>query len=157
MYTILFMKIMYMYHFCVVYISTIRTVHTDYNTGPAVSTSFLDLLSWVVQPCFTLQSPFDMNGNEAPLILASWYSNLQTVCELTENESLDVNVSDISGSTPFYCACTNNHFHVDEKLVNHPNINHTIQWLHRIQVWCEDRLVLSEEKQWNNVAKHRED
>ena len=64
-----------------------------------------------------------MNGNEAPLILASWYGNLQTVCELMENECLDVNVSDISGRTPLYCACFNNHFHVVEKLVNHPNID----------------------------------
>ena len=34
--TILFMK-MYMYHCCVVYISTITTVHADYNMGPVVS------------------------------------------------------------------------------------------------------------------------
>ena len=61
--------------------------------------------------------------DETPLIVASRDGNLQTVCELMENERLDVNLSDRGGRTPLYFVCTKNHFQVVEKLVNHPNID----------------------------------
>ena len=77
---------------------------------------------------FHIAKPLAMNvgsntSDETPFIVASCDGNLQTVCELMENESLDVNLSDSCGRTPLYFACTKNHFHLVEKLVNHPNID----------------------------------
>ena len=77
---------------------------------------------------FNSAKPLDMNVNrntldETPLIVASRDGDLQTVCKLMENESLDVNLSDSSGRTSLYFACKRNHFHVVEKLINHPNID----------------------------------
>ena len=76
---------------------------------------------------FHIAKTLDMNvldtSDETPLIVASKNGDLQTVCELMENECLDVNLSDCIGRTPLYFACSKNHFHVVEKLVNHPNID----------------------------------
>jgi ankyrin repeat protein len=84
--------------------------------------------SVINRAAFPIAKPLDMNVNidasdETPLIVASCNSDLQTVCELMENESLDVNLSDSSGRTPLYFACKRNHFHIVEKLINHPNID----------------------------------
>ena len=67
-----------------------------------------------------IAKPFDMNVNsntsdetdETPLIVASCDGDLRTVCELMENESLDVNLSDSGGRTPLYFAYTKYHFQV---------------------------------------------
>ena len=42
---------------------------------------------------------------------------------MEEDESLDVNLTGLFGRTPLYCACSNNHFSVVEKLLKHPNID----------------------------------
>ena len=76
MYTsILFIK-MYMYHCCVVYISTITTVHTDYNTGPDCGVDIVFGSSIMNRAAFHIAKPLDMNVNsntsdDTPLIVAS--------------------------------------------------------------------------------------
>ena len=54
---------------------------------------------------------------------ACCFGDLQTVCKLMEDQSLDVNLSDRFGHTPLYFACSNNQFSVVEKLLKHSNLD----------------------------------
>jgi ankyrin repeat protein len=58
-----------------------------------------------------------------PLCDACCYGDLQTVCKLMEDESVDVNLSDWVGHTPLFFACRNNKLSVVRTLLKHPNID----------------------------------
>jgi ankyrin repeat protein len=76
--------------------------------------------SVINRAAFDIAKTLDMSNldtsDETPLTVASENGDLQTVCKLMENKSLDVNLSHSIGRTPLYFACS-------KKLVNHPNID----------------------------------